>query len=897
LEFSSQTVSGVYNQPFMPLATGTRLGPYEIVIQVGAGGMGEVYSARDTRLDRIVAIKVLPSHRSDEVDARERFEREGRAIAVLNHPHICQLYDVGTQGPVHYLVLEFLEGETLADRLVRGPFLLNELLRYAQEVTDALDTAHRRGIIHRDLKPGNIFLTTHGESKVLDFGLAKLVAEAAPGAPTVTRSSPVTVAGTAVGTVAYMSPEQARGETLDERTDIFSLGAVLYEMATGRAAFQGKTSAVIFKAILDETPIAISQRNPILPERLNEIVDKALEKDRNLRYQSAAELRADLQRLKRDSESAKVGASASQQRSYKHWPGIAALVLVLLAVGIGTYRHLAHRAAPRSTAWEQLTFFTDSAVYPALSPDGRMLAFIRGGDSFLGPGDVYVRLLPSGDAVRLTHDSSFKLAPVFSPDGSRIAYSTVDPWDVLQVPVLGGQPTPMFKNASSLSWIESGKQLLFSELREGLHLVLVTTNEGRGQGRDVYVPPGNRSMVHHSYISPDSRWVLVVMMDTRGQLMPCQVVPFDGSGNARVVGPPHSICTSGAWSPDGKWIYVSSNQGGRFHIWRQKFPGGAPEQVTSGTTEEEGIAMSSDGESLLTSVGARDDTIWIHDATGDHQLSSEGSAFWTKFSSDGSKLYYLSQSGQNPGIDLWVRDLASGASELVASGSGIQPGSTVEDYSVSQDGKRAALSIKDEAGLIRLWMVSTDRRSSPHPLAGTTSEDSPWFLPNGDLLVRATEGGQNFLYRINPETGERHKITSEPVLDVYSVSPDGRWAVGSIKGPDDENFAVTTAFPIDGGPSVRLCNGYCQGRWDVSGKIFFMTFNAPKDSSTYALPVNPARGLPDFLAGGVRSAADLKGTKGMAPIPQEIESAAGPNYYSFSRHNTRRNIYRIPLPD
>jgi eukaryotic-like serine/threonine-protein kinase len=882
----------------MPLATGTRLGPYEIVLQVGAGGMGEVYSARDTRLDRIVAIKVLPSHRSDEVDARDRFEREGRAIAALNHPHICQLYDVGTQGPIHYLVLEFLQGETLADRLVRGPFPLNELLRYAQEVTDALDTAHRRGIIHRDLKPGNIFLTTHGESKVLDFGLAKLIDEAAQGAPTVTRASPVTVAGTAVGTVAYMSPEQARGETLDERTDIFSLGAVLYEMATGRPAFQGKTSAVIFKAILDETPIAVTQRNPILPERLNEIVDKALEKDRNLRYQSAADLRSDLQRLKRDSESAKVVATVPQQRrSYKHWPGIAALVVLLLAFGIGTYRHLVHRAAPRPTAWEQLTFFTDSAVYPALSPDGRMLAFIRGENSFIGPGDIYVRLLPGGDAVQLTHDASFKLAPVFSPDSSRIVYSTVDPWDVVQVPVLGGQPTSLFKNASSLSWIEGGKQLLFSEFREGLHLVLVTTNEGRGQSRDVYVPPGNRSMVHHSYLSPDGRWVLMVVMDTRGELMPCQVAPFDGSGTTLVVGPPHSTCTSGAWSPDGRWIYVSSNQGGRFHIWRQKFPNGPLEQVTSGTTEEEGIAMSPDGESLLTSVGVQENTIWLHDASGDHQLSSEGSAFWTKFSSDGSKLYYLRQSERNPGIDLWVRDVASGASELVASADAIQPGSTVDDYSVSKDGKQAALSVKDAAGLNRLWMVSTDRRSSPRPLVGATSEDSPWFLPNGDLLVRATESGQNFLYRINPDSGERHKITPEPLLDVYSVSPDGRWAVGSIKGSNAEQMATTTAFPIDGGPSVPVCNGYCDARWDVRGKVFFVTFHASKDSSTYALPVNPARGLPDFPAGGVPRPADLKGTKAMASIHQEIESATGPNYYSFSRHNTRRNIYRIPFPD
>ena len=195
-------------------------------------------------------------------------------------------------------------------------------------------------------------------------------------------------------------------------------------------------------------------------------------------------------------------------------------------------------------------------------------------------------------------------APVFSPDGSRIAYGTVGPWDTWEVPVLGGQPDVLLRNASSLTWIDGGKHLLFSEIKQGLHMVLVTTDEARGQSRDVYVPPGERSMVHHSYLSPDGRWVLLVAMDNRGELMPCQVVPFDGSGGARVVGPPQATCTSGAWSPDGKWVYVSSNEGGRFHIWRQRFPDGPPQQVTSGTTEEEGIAMSSDGQ-IAAHLGGR----------------------------------------------------------------------------------------------------------------------------------------------------------------------------------------------------------------------------------------------------------------------------------------------------
>lgn len=862
--------------------------------------MGEVYSARDTRLDRVVAIKVLPLHRSDQADARERFEREGRAIAALNHPHICQLYDVGTEGPINYLVLEFLKGETLADRLIRGPFALNDLLRCALEVTDALDAAHRRGIIHRDLKPGNIFLTAHGECKVLDFGLAKLVDDAAPESATAKATvtvSPVTMAGTAVGTVAYMSPEQARGETLDERTDIFSFGTVLYEMATGKPAFHGKTSAVIFKAILDETPESLSQRNPILPARLDDIVNKALEKDRNLRYQSAAELRADLQRLKRDSESGRMTAQVAVRRRPPRPAWLTAFALMLLvATAIGAWYFMRRRPSARSTAWEQLTFFTDSAVYPALSPDGRMLAFIRGQGTFIGTGDIYVKILPSGNAVQLTHDSSFKLAPVFTPDGSRIVYGTVAPFDTWVVPVLGGQPELFLRNASSLSWIDNGKRLLFSEIREGLHMVLVTTNEGRAESRDIYVPPGERSMVHHSYLSPDGQWVLMVVMDERGELLPCEVVPFNGPASMRVIGPPHATCTSAAWSPDGKWAYFSANPGGHPHIWRQRFPDGPLQQVTSGTTEEAGIAMSADGESLLTSVGTSDATIWLHDSTGDHQLSSEGSAYGTGLSADKSKLYYLLTQGDHGG-GLWVRDLASGSSELVASASAIQPGGGLQDYAVSHDGKTVALSVDDNAGEVRTWLAPVDHRSSPRPLAATTNQDSVWFLPDGDLVLRAIEGSQNFLVRTHPDGTGRKKITPDPILDLYSVSPDGRWAVVAVKDNDPEHTAVVAAYPIDGGPAVRVCDFYCGGNWDVTGKFFYLTFSSPEGFFTYMLPVNPARGIPDLPASGFRAAEDVKADKRMIVVQQAVDSAWGPNYYSYTRQNTRRNIYRIPLPD
>jgi serine/threonine protein kinase len=301
----------------MSLPAGTRLGPYEITIDLGAGGMGEVYKARDTRLDRTVALKVLPSDLSGDAQARARFDREARAIAVLNHPNICTLYDVGvsdagaTAGAA-YLVMELLEGETLQKRLLRGPIEVGALIDHAVALADALDAAHARGLIHRDLKPGNIFLTSRGIAKILDFGLAKTMDALDEATRT---DDALTGLGSTVGTVAYMSPEQLRAEPLDARTDLFSLGLVLYEMATGQRAFPGATSAIVSAAILGQEPPSPRSIGANLPARLEDALLKTLEKDRNLRCQSAAELRADLLRIKRlgvsDSRPASVTAAPS----------------------------------------------------------------------------------------------------------------------------------------------------------------------------------------------------------------------------------------------------------------------------------------------------------------------------------------------------------------------------------------------------------------------------------------------------------------------------------------------------------------------------------------------------------------------------------------------------------
>src|ERR1700675_2350200 len=281
----------------MAILPGRRLGPYEILSAIGAGGMGEVYRARDTRLDRIVAIKVLPTHLADRSALRERFEREARTIASLNHPHICTLHDIGHQDGTHFLVMEYLEGETLAQRLGKGPLPLDQVLQYAIEIADALDKAHRKGVTHRDLKPGNIMLTKSG-TKLLDFGLAKLKQEVAPTdvqlSQLPTASDPLTAHGAIVGTLQYMAPEQLEGKEVDARTDIFAFGAVVYEMATGKRAFEGKSQASVIAKILETDPPLISSLQPMTPLSLDRVVRRCLAKEPDERWQSANDLTNEL---------------------------------------------------------------------------------------------------------------------------------------------------------------------------------------------------------------------------------------------------------------------------------------------------------------------------------------------------------------------------------------------------------------------------------------------------------------------------------------------------------------------------------------------------------------------------------------------------------------------------
>ena len=477
-------------------------------------------------------------------------------------------------------------------------------------------------------------------------------------------------------------------------------------------------------------------------------------------------------------------ASAKEAKTARRAGALIGLfALVLLAVVVGLF-YSARRAGPVTSPSEytQLTNFTDSAVAPSFSPDGRMVTFKRGEDAFFSPGEIYVKLLPNGEPIQLTNDANRKYAPAFALDGSRIAYTDFNvshgsfAWDTWTVSVLGGQPKRLLPNASGLTWI-SDKEVLFSEIKAGAHMGIVATTESRGNRREIYFAANEDSMPHYSYVSPDHRWLLVVEMDqTHAFHQPCRLVPFDGSSTGRLVGP-RALCTSAAWSPDGEWMYFGATVGRASHLWRQKFPDGAPEQITFGPSGEEGIAVAPDGRSLVTSVGTRRSAIWIHDAAGERAISSEGYAIAPHFSRDGRRVFYLFAwdlalggfGWKATSSELRSTDVGSGRTDVVL------PGVSVADYDISPDEREVAFTTEERSGDRNIWLAPLDRRTPPRQIA--QGGDKVSFGANGDLIFRSLDENANGLFRIKKSGKEREQITKLPVLEKSSVSPDGEWVL------------------------------------------------------------------------------------------------------------------------
>jgi Tol biopolymer transport system component len=535
-----------------------------------------------------------------------------------------------------------------------------------------------------------------------------------------------------------------------------------------------------------------------------------------------------------------------------------------------------------------------------------MVTFKRGEDSFLSPGQIYVKQLPNGESVQLTNDAARKYAPVFTPDGSRIAYTNWPAsgiWDTWTVPVLGGQPTRFLPNASGLTWI-ADHRVLFSEIKTGLHMGLVTATEGRADSREIYIQPNEHAMAHYSYASPDRRWVLVVeMIGAHAFTLPCRLVPFDGSSAGRPVGP-QGTCTSAAWSPDGKWMYFGATVGSSSHLWRQKFPDGMPEQITFGPLEEEGIAVAPDGGSLVTSIGTRRSTIWIHDAAGERAISSEGYAAVPRLSRDGTRVFFLLVQGWILSRFGWVASSAELRAVDLASGkiNSVLPDVSVTDYDISPDEKEVAFATTDGSGEPQIWLASLDRRTPPRQIAGTGDQVS--FAGDGHLVFRSLQEKTNLLVRIKTDGTGRERITTAPVLDKGVVSPDGEWVLVSSPGAGVDAVPATVAVPIHGGgPPRKICAPTCQAGWSSDGKFFYVSMDLSSAATSpgtprkaLAIAVSARSSLPDLPASGIDRAAGVV-TLPSAQLIESVSLSTGPDpsTYVFTKTELQRNLFRIPL--
>jgi Tol biopolymer transport system component len=690
-----------------------------------------------------------------------------------------------------------------------------------------------------------------------------------------------------------MSPEQAQGRPVDARSDLFSFGVVLYEMLAGRRPFEDRTELDTLHAIVHRShePVPAS-----IPGPLRALIDRALRKDPAERVQTMREMVEALRRLARHTV-------RTEKPTWRKRAGLLtsiAAVLALVAAAAAILWRTSDPALPVPTEYIQLTNFADSATSPALSPDGRMLTFVRGPNTFFGPGQIFVKLLPDGEPRPLTNDAFLKMNPQFTPDGGSVSYTTglgfesasMDTW---LVPAAGGTPRRILVNAEGLTWFRNRageRRVLFSEMTGvGGQMSIVASTENRGEPHNVYAPPPPSGMAHRSYLSPDGEAVLVVEMDIHSWL-PCRLVPFDGSSTGRIVGPVPSQCTEAAWSPDGKWMYFTALTGNGNHIWRQRYPDGRPEQLTFGAVTEEGIHFAPDGRSFVTSIGASQSTIWVHDARGDRQITSEGYGFLPQIAPDGTRLYYLVRTfglrSWNQG-SLWVVDLATGQRRRLL------PDFQLLHYSISTDGKRVVFVSVDEEGRSPVWVAPLDGRSPPRRLT-TMDAAVAFFGAPGEVLFGGA--ADFYLYGAKEAGGELHKVIAAPAMPL-AVSPDGRWVVVQNLG----DWGAMSAHPVDGGSPVRLCDR-CAPPWGTDPMPFYIGWTPDGHGlywrigdTTYATALTQGRMLPPIPAGGIQSKDAVLAIPGARVISGEERTFPGPDpsVYAFMKVTTQRNIYRVPV--
>jgi DNA-binding winged helix-turn-helix (wHTH) protein len=593
------------------------------------------------------------------------------------------------------------------------------------------------------------------------------------------------------------------------------------------------------------------------------------------------------------SRSAQLSAIQSSQRKRL---AIAALC-ASVAIGGGLFLVLAKSRGGAESSQKAVTDFTDSAVGPAVSPDGRLVAFFRSDDWWLTPDPIYIKMLPAGEPVKLTGDPRQKCCIAFSPDSKSIAYTAYDPvdedWKTYTVPVLGGEPTLLLANAAGLTWLDQ-RRFLFSEIRTGLHMGLVTASTLRSGYQSIYFPKNERAMVHFSFASPDKKWALLVEKDPDWQ--PCRLNALDGVSEGRQVGPP-GACTSAGWSPDGEWMYFSVLVAGGRHLWRQRFPDGRPQQLTFGPTEEEGIAVARDG-SLITSSGMTQTAIWLHEASGVRQISSDGQLITSvihgilpKFTADGKQLFYLKRRyAPASGNELWRTRIDSGKSEQAL------PGVSMAEFDISSEGKEVVYSVRPASSKSEIWLGVLDRSSPPQHVS-SSGDALPHFGPNGGLVVQAHDGEGHYVTRMNPDASGRTRVSPNPISGIQGISPDRRWI--AAVAPTDGGRPATVAIDVLNGETRRICSSYCPAAWSPDGKFLYVGVEKASregPGKTLALPVVPGKTLPPLPASGIRGPGDVGLIPGARLLDAwELSPSNDPSVYAFVKTTAHRNLLEVPL--
>lgn len=647
----------------MPLSTGIRLGPYEIVAPIGAGGMGEVYKARDTRLNRLVAIKVLSAERLAE-GRLQRFIQEGQAASALNHPNIISIYDVAIDNGRDYMVMEYVPGKTLAALVPRTGIRLSELLRIAIQVAEGLSAAHGAGIIHRDLKPSNIMISESGLVKILDFGVAKLTERGALTEDASTRTQyPKTDAGTVVGTAAYMSPEQAEGKPVDARSDIFSFGAVLYEMATGRRAFTGDSQAAIMAAVLNKEPRPPRETAPDVAGELERVIVRCLHKDPGKRQQHMTDVKVLLEELREESESGKV-ATAVASKALRRWPWVAAAAtLVIVAAGVGLWLSRSRQEQPPRVV--PLTTFAGREDFPSFSPDGNQVVFSWNGEK-QDNWDLYVKMIGSATALRLTTDAAFDGFPAWSLDGRQIAFlKSGQQTGIYLISPLGGpeQKIADFDAHSGPAWSPDGKFLVVAKYRQeqkpaaddgALFLVPLQGGEPRPFLASM---PGR--WYQYTAFSPDNRSVAFTSCGGPTPSPYCDVLVVGLNADLLPQGKPRQLVASPtviggmAWTADGRsLVYGAGSSTNDYFLFRIDLAGaGEPKRLEIASQGAYSPAVALKGSRLAFSRAAYDSDVWRLQAGGKPQplLVSTTVDASAQLSPDGRRIAFASGRGAEGG--------------------------------------------------------------------------------------------------------------------------------------------------------------------------------------------------------------------------------------------------------